>query len=859
VRPFIRSFGSLPTLVVLTVVLTAGARLIYLSVQQHAAVARVAAAKVATAYVQKLGPPLQNLSALAVRQAEAGDKVVSDTGGLASLGSLPPEANTFWMNGDDGVLGARSSEAATASGLADEWKSAESGRAAPSSAVLGPIRLGSEWLVAIRMPIAPEGAAAGERPQAWAVSYADLEELIADAHLARLVDAGYDFELSQVDPRSTAARIFVTSSSEALGDTVVTRIALPTASAVPGSYLKLAIRPRAGWFPSSLLVSEIALLVFLSWLLSFGTYDLSHALQRARSALATARRRVHSANQQLASEMQQRLSLQQTFDHARFHDQFTGLPNRRYFMDQLDRALRDVRTKRRVRIAVIIVDISRFKLINHLLGHTAGDDLMVQVARRFEGCTSAREGMLARWGGDQFALLLLDAASADAALNMANLLQEQLRAPFHLRRHQLSVAATLGVTCVESGQVRTEDVMREADIALSMAKRQETSKAVLYSPSMGGQAADLVSLEADLHLALQKQQLRLLFQPIVDLATRKMVGAEALLRWRHPVEGLLTPDRFLRNAEEAGLMVPITRWVIQRAIDTAADWRRHLPAEQKFYISINISPASLRDPDLDEYLASMLQEKKVPASLLKFELTESALAGNVAEARECLDRLHDLGIQLMLDDFGTGYSSLSNLQLFPFDLVKIDCPFVDRRGVFQANMSMVAAMVQLAGSLDLTPIAEIIEGEAAASSLKAMGCRFGQGYYFSEPIEADAALKRLRSQVAFETAHASSDTMLVSPVQGDGSHTLIMRRLQDPSRRELATSETVIVRPLEEAGLREVIISTTRETARQERALSDTIKVRVIDEDTSSTAMLPIETIEFLRAADDDDDEEEDE
>ena len=204
-----------------------------------------------------------------------------------------------------------------------------------------------------------------------------------------------------------------------------------------------------------------------------------------------------------------------------------------------------------------------------------------------------------------------------------------------------------------------------------------------------------------------------------------------------------------------------------------------------------------------------------------------------------------MGIQLMLDDFGTGYSSLSNLQLFPFDLVKIDCPFVDRRGVFQANMSMVAAMVQLAGSLDLTPIAEIIEGEAAASSLKAMGCRFGQGYYFSEPIEADAALKRLRSQVAFETAHASSDTMVVSPVQGDGSHTLIMRRLQDPSRRELATSETVIVRPLEEAGLREVIISTTRETARQERALSDTIKVRVIDEDTSSTAMLPIETIGF--------------
>ncbi len=307
-------------------------------------------------------------------------------------------------------------------------------------------------------------------------------------------------------------------------------------------------------------------------------------------------------------------------------------------------------------------------------------------------------------------------------------------------------------------------------------------------------------------------------------------------------------------------MVPITRWVDSsgdraRGGMAAAVARRSevLHQHQSFPVGRCAIPAS------GNTWHRLLQQKKLPPSLLKFELTEMALRQRRGGTRECLDRLHEMGMQLMLDDFGTGYSSLSNLQLFPFDLVKIDCPFVDRRGVFQANMSMVAAMIQLAGSLDLTPIAEIIEGEAAAASLKAMGCRFGQGYYFSEPIEADAALKTLRSQVAFETAHASSDTMLVSPVQGDGSQTLIMRRLQDPSRRELATSETVIVRPLEEAGLREVIISTTRETARQERALSDTIKVRVIDEDTSSTAMLPIETIEFLRAADDEDDDEEDE
>jgi diguanylate cyclase (GGDEF)-like protein len=849
-----RNFGSLPTVVVLTVVLAVGARLIYLSVQHHAAAARVTAAAVGATYVKKIEPALQNLAALAERQADSAAKVVWKTQDFASLASVSPAPNSFWLSADDKVLGARSSEVEIAGGIASEWKSAEPSRELPQPTILGPMRLGSEWLIAIRVPVAPGNAASTPSVKGWAVAYADLEELIADAHLARLVDAGYDFELSQIEPRSASARIFVSSSSETLADTVVTRIGLPAAGTTPGSYLALVLRARAGWFPSNLLASEIALLAFLGWLLTFGTHDLVHELQRAKAAVAISRRRVHLANQQLAVEMQQRMKLQETFDHALFHDTFTGLPNRRYFMDQLDSALRELRTKRRVRIAVIIVDISRFNLINHLLGHTAGDDLMVQVARRFEESSSALDGTLARWGGDQFALLLLDVASPIAALDMANLLQEQLRSPFNLRRHQLSVAATLGVTCVESGQERAEEIMREADIALSVAKRQETTKAVLYARNMG-QAADLVSLEADLHLALQKHQLLLLFQPIVDLATFKMVGAEALLRWRHPVEGLLAPDRFLRHAEEAGLMVPITRWVIEQAIDVAADWRRQLPADQKFYISINLSPSGLRDPGLVGNVASLLREKKLQPALLKFEMTELALLGNVAAARESLQRLHEMGIQLMLDDFGTGYSSLSNLQLFPFDMVKIDCPFVDRRGVFQANMSMVAAMIQLAGSLDLTSIAEIVEGEAAASSLKAMGCRFGQGYYFSEPIEAGMAFKRLRAQDSFKPEDKPMELAVMSPPQQDGSQTLILRRLQDPSSPESVTSETVIVRPLEAGRAHEVIISSTRDPDRRDAASSETIQLRPLVEDTSSTAMIPMEMLSSFDHDEDDEDE----
>jgi diguanylate cyclase (GGDEF)-like protein len=763
-------FAWLPTAVVLMVVLLAGARLIYLSVQHHATVARETAAGVAASYAKKIEPQLQKLDALAARQAASAAQALASP--EASLDSLPPAATgSFYMSAADQVLAARSEEAATAGGIASEWRSAESARPAPASALLGPMRLGSAWLVAARSPIAPLASAQAQSSRGWAVTYADLNDLIADSHLARLADMGYDFELSQVEPRSARSRSFVGSGTELLADAASARVRLPTPPAIPGSYLQVAIRPHNGWYPTTLLASEIGLLAFLAWLLAFGTHDLSHALERSRAALGVARRRLHAINQQLAGEMQQRLNLQKTFDHARFHDAFTGLPNRRYFMDQLDRALRDVRTKRRQRVAVIIVDIARFKLINDMLGHTAGDELMVQAARRFEKSTSEFEAVLARWSGDQFALLLLDTASAEAALNVAAVLQEALRTPVELRRHRLIVAANVGVTYVDSGQQRAEDVVREADIALSVAKRSEAARIVAYAPNMAGQAASLVSLEADLHVALEKHEMRLLFQPIVDLKTHQMVAAEALLRWRHPVESVLAPDRFLRIAEEAGLMVPITRWIVLRVVRVAGEWLRRLPADDKFYISINLSPSAVRDPGLSEFVASVLRETQLPPSVLKFELTEAALISNVGAARETLEQLHAMGVQLMLDDFGTGYSSLSYLQLFPFDFVKIDRPFVNRTSSDQANTGMMAAMVQMASSLNLTAIAEIIETEAAATALREMGCDYGQGYYFSEPLEAEFAFQRLRSHEPFQPPQASPDSARVRPLEEDRSPT----------------------------------------------------------------------------------------
>jgi diguanylate cyclase (GGDEF)-like protein len=820
VRSSVRRYRFLPTLLVLLVVLGAGARLIYLNVLEHTARARATAETVLAASARRLETSLQGVFEHALRTAHSAD---------AGTGRLDRQA--FLMSADDRVLAVRDAEAPTAKGIADEWKSAQAERPTPAGAILGPMRLGSQWLMAARVAVTPAGASG----PAYAVAYTDLDTVIADARLSRLAAAGYDFEISQVEPRSAFPRIFASSSPEPVADTVTTRVALPADPAVADSYLRLAVRPRAGWFPSGLLESEIAVLVFLAWLFAFGTHDLTHALDRARAALGTARRRLHASHQQLAGEIQKRLDLQESFEHARYHDNFTGLPNRRHFMDELDRSLREVRRRRLRRLAVIIVDISRLTLINHMLGHTAGDDLMVQVARRLEEITSSLDASLARWSGDQFAVLLLDVDSADAALAVANRFQEQLRPPFHLRRYQLNVAATLGVTCIESGQERAEDIVREADIALSVAKGRETTQAVLYAAHMRGRSTGLVSLDADLHVALQKHQLRLLYQPIVDLATRKMVGAEALLRWQHPVEGLLSPNRFLRSAEEAGLMVPITRWIVQTVTGLAAEWRRHLPANQKFYLSVNLSPSVLRDPGFGDHVAAALKQRTLPPSYPKFELTEMAL-GNVAGARECLERLHGMGIELVLDDFGTGYSSLSNLQLFPFDMVKIDCPFVDRRGVFQSNMSMVAAMIQLASSLDLTTIAEIIDSEAAAAALKAMGCRYGQGYYFRPPLESADAYEKLRAQEPLDPPRGSQPAAMPTPADKSTAQTLVMRRLQDPS--EPGTSETVIVR------------------AHQDTSTSETVIVRA-PPDASSTIVLSTEDIDFGKDEDDEEDEDE--
>jgi diguanylate cyclase (GGDEF)-like protein len=727
----------LPAMVVAAAVVLAGARLITLSVHERAAQMRTAAQSAVVRHARLIEAQLQALTDRARGEAQRATNILGDGTRPVPLVSAIPGRDTFWMTATGTVLRARDADAAVARALASEWASTDAaGRAA--AGLFGPVRYGSQWIVAAHAAIDVQAANGSAASDARSVGFESLDALLARARFGSLVNEGYDFELSQLEPVTHRPRVFISSRAGTLAE--------PATSAIyPSAFFSLAVRPRTGWYPARELAAEIGLLAVLAWAFAFGAHDLTQSLRRLRAALATTRGRLHAVNERLIAEIEQRQTLQKSLEHARYHDPFTGLPNRRYLMVQVDHALREVRTRRRQRIAIVLIDIDRFKLINDTLGHTAGDELMLQAAQRFAKALGGLECVLARWGSDQLAVLVYEVDSTAAAHAIANELQKARQEPFALRQHRIRIGSHIGFTCIDSGLQRADDALREADIALSVAKRHQNPLIVAYTPGMGGAAVSLVSLEADLHVALDRNEFRLLFHPIVDLRAQRVVGMEALLRWRHPVEGLLAPNEFLAIAEEAGVIVPVTRWIIQRVCRLAAEWRKRLPQGTNFYISVNLSAAVLRDPGIRDYVARVLEDTRTPPGNLKFELTEGGLISNVSAAREVLDAFHTMGIELMLDDFGTGYSSLSYLQLFPFDYVKIDRPFVNRTGSERANNAITSAILQMASSLGLRAIAEVVETQAAAQALLRMGCAFAQGYLFSAPVEAEEALAQLRS------------------------------------------------------------------------------------------------------------------
>ena len=750
------------------IVLLAGSRLVVLSVRQRAAEARTVAQQIADRAAVAMQAQLTALAQEAQQRASSAASGQETEDLRARLQAVPATRNAAWILADGTVVSSSADREAVTT-LASEWSAV--GTHPSAATTLGPIRQGSGWLVAVFAPLGLTSTQDGTTA-AWSVVYRDLDTLLVGAQLDRAARSGYDFGLSRMDPTTRQAFPVSSSVTTQLVSPMISAISLPVDDAQQrGASWRLAIAPRAGWYPAQVLIVDVSLLILVTWLVGLGVTDVTRHMTNLRTALAVSRRRLQNAQHRLSQEIEQRQRLQKTFEHAHHHDAFTGLPNRHYLIDQLDRGLREMRTRGDYHVALMLIRVDRFNVITDTVGHTAGDELMVQITRLFEHALTSHERVLARWSDDEFALMLVNVRGPDDILDVAASLEQALYAPIELRRHRVAAAVTVGATFVESGLQRTEEVLREADIALSTAKPQGSSSVIIYSAALRDKMLQVVSLEADLHMALQRDEFRLRYQPIVELRSRRIVGVEVLLRWQHPAEGLLAPARFLRFAEDTGIIVPITHWIIQRTCHTLADWRPRLPPGSEFYMSINLSPAVLLDSRLNDVVRQALAQSGTAASSLKFELTENGLISNVSAARDALDGLHDMGIELMLDDFGTGYSSLSHLQLFPFDYIKIDGPMDSPLRPDSSRGALVRAMAQMAKTLGLRSIAEVVERKSAIETLQQIGCEFAQGYAFCPPLDAEQMVRRLRSPIV-EAEDVREDEI-------DSSPTLILPVLSD--------------------------------------------------------------------------------
>ncbi|MEO6714521.1 MAG: EAL domain-containing protein [Mycobacteriales bacterium] len=427
-----------------------------------------------------------------------------------------------------------------------------------------------------------------------------------------------------------------------------------------------------------------------------------------------------------------RRQLERELLHQAFHDPLTGLANRSLFRDRVEHALAQFSRRQRP-LSVIFVDLDGFKSVNDSLGHAAGDALLVSVADRLLACV--RHGdTVARLGGDEFAMLIEEVDGESEAVLLADRVLELLREPVVVDGNPVFVGGSLGIATTITGLETSGELLRNADLAMYRAKSSGKNSYQRYEPGMHSAVMQRMQREGDLRQAVEKGQFVLHYQPTVDLRTGRLAGVEALLRWWHPVEGIVPPSDFIPLAEETGLIVPMGEWALRESCLQGARWQLQYGANA--YVGVNISGRQLQDPGLPAMIADALDQSGLQPHLLVLELTESMLMAESDELIETLRLIKALGVQLAIDDFGTGYSSLSYLHRFPVDILKVDRAFVARIQGRDDEDGLAATIVRLGQSLQLKIIAEGLEDFDQLSALQNMGCQYGQGFYFSRPYES---------------------------------------------------------------------------------------------------------------------------
>ena len=428
--------------------------------------------------------------------------------------------------------------------------------------------------------------------------------------------------------------------------------------------------------------------------------------------------------------------------HQAFHDSLTNLPNRALFKDRLEHALS--RRAAPGSIAVIFLDLDDFKSVNDSFGHSVGDELLIAVADRLRGAVRAGDTVV-RFGGDEFAILLEELDGPEAALASADRIVRALRTPVILRGKPISAPASLGIVFNETAFEPVDDLLRNADVAMYRAKRAGKGRYEVFHAEMHHAVVDRLEMKEDLRRALQKRELVLHYQPIVEIGTGRLVSLEALLRWDHPERGVVQPLSFIGLAEETGLIVPIGRWVMREATRQAAAWQRAFAAEPPIGMNVNLSARQLDHPELVRHVATALASSGLAPGSLTLEITESMLIADAGRV-STLEALHDLGVCLAIDDFGTGYSSLSYISRFPIDMLKIDKSFIDDVATPGEGSIVPRLMIELGEKLGVLLVAEGVERTEQVTALKALDCRLAQGFFFAAPLEAGDVPALLQGQ-----------------------------------------------------------------------------------------------------------------
>ena len=439
----------------------------------------------------------------------------------------------------------------------------------------------------------------------------------------------------------------------------------------------------------------------------------------------------------IAQDITVRNRAEQSIRRQAFHDDLTQLPNRAFFSDCLRRSIGHAKRHPESRFGVIFIDLDRFKIINDSLGHVKADGLLVHVARMLERCVRP-EDVVARLGGDEFTILLPEITEAADAMRIASRIHAALQHPIFLDGFEVYTTASMGIAIGSSAYEKAEHILRDADTAMYEAKAQGRARHVLFDSQMHARAVDLLDLQMDLRRAIAREEFLMNYQPIVSLVHGRVLGFEALVRWNHPVRGVLKPSEFLTEAENIGVIMQIDRWVLSEACRQIRVWQIEY-GDDSLTMSVNLSSKQFASEGLPSVIRDALRDNGLRAQSLKLEITETVLMEQFESTTATVAQLTDMGVELYIDDFGTGYSSLSYLTRFPLKLLKVDRSFVGKISSDPRSGEIVRTIVTLAHNLGLKALAEGIENEAQLLMLRALGCEFGQGNLFSPPVVGDAA------------------------------------------------------------------------------------------------------------------------